>query len=162
MVVVIVARPTIDRKNVPPAVMKMWTERMYTRQKRERGPGPGSLDRDSYLSYNRQIYPLKMIYSFRAHIELSPPPPRSRLFKRPTKSKSARIVNTTSQLISSHYLSSHPCRSSNSFPPSFPPHFFFFSPRPVRLNAPLTIEIGQSTKHLYAIDITSLSSCSHP
>ena len=32
-----------------------------------------------------------------------------------------------------------------------------FVPRPVRSNAPLTIEIGQSNKHFYAIDITSLS-----
>ena len=32
---------------------------------------------------------------------------------------------------------------------------FFF--RPVCSNAPLTIEIGKSNKHLYAVDITSLS-----
>ena len=43
--------------------------------------------------------------------------------------------------ISSHYPSSHPCRSSNSSPP--PP----FVPRPVRSDAPLTIEIDQSNKH---------------
>ena len=88
------------------------------------------------------------IYSFRAHVEmLAPPPPRPPpipLVQTPhLKSKSARVVNTTSQLVASHYPSSHPCRSSNLSPPSPPP----FVPRPVRSNAPLTIEIGQSNKH---------------
>ena len=38
------------------------------------------------------------------------------------------IINTTRQLISPHYLSSHPCRSFNSFPPPPPPLFSSHSP----------------------------------
>ena len=68
------------------------------------------------------------IHSFRAHIEMfapPPPPPPIPLVQTPhLKSKSARVVNTNSQLISSHYPSSHPCRSSNSSPPSPPPLLF--------------------------------------
>ena len=51
----------------------------------------------------------------------SPPPPQSLVQTPHLKSKSTRVVNTTSQLISSHYSSSHPCRSSNSSPPSAQP-----------------------------------------
>ena len=46
------------------------------------------------------------------------PPPIPHVQTPHLKSKSTRVVNTTSQLISSHYPSSHPCRSSNSSPPS--------------------------------------------
>ena len=58
------------------------------------------------------------------------------------KYKSTIAVNTTIQLISSHYPSSHPCRSPNSSPPSSPPPLLPFVPRSVLSNAPLAIEIG--------------------
>ena len=58
------------------------------------------------------------------------------------------------------YLSSHPCRSSNSFPPPPPRPLFFSLLFPLFCSsAPPTIEIGQkSNKHFYVIDITSLAS----
>ena len=86
-----------------------------------------------------------------------PPPPRSLLFKRVQtphlKSKSTRVLDTTRQLISPHCLSSHPCRSSNSFAP-LP---LSFSPAPPCSNVPPKIETCQSNKHYQAADITSLS-----
>ena len=63
--------------------------------------------------------------------------------------KCARVINTTRQLISPHYLSSHPCRCPNSPPP--------LSPAPSCSNAPPKIEICQSNKHYQVVDITSLS-----
>ena len=56
------------------------------------------------------------------------------------KAQSARVTNTTRQLISPHHVSSHSCRRSNS-PPCPPPNAPFFpttapSPRPVTTRIP--------------------------
>ena len=71
------------------------------------------------------------ISSFRAHIEVSrpsPPLPMPLVQTLYLPSKSARVGNTTIQLISPHYLSSHSCRSSKSFPPPpSPSPLVFFS-----------------------------------
>ena len=69
--------------------------------------------------YNRQICPLKG-FIVSAHI-LSCPAENKIL---------PEVRNTSRQLTSPHDLSSHPCRSSNSFPS--PPYFYlFFPPLPI-------------------------------
>ena len=60
-------------------------------------------------------------------------------------------IYTTRQLISPHYLSSHPCHISNSFS----------LPAPSCSNALPKIEICQSNIYVHAVDITSLNISSH-
>ena len=97
------------------------------------------------------------------------------------KSKSTRVINNTRQLISPHYLFSHPYRSSNSYllphhphrrldlarivkflpgihscdlkglTPPRPPPLVLLSPA-----APPKIKIYQSNKHYQTVDIISL------
>ena len=88
------------------------------------------IKRGVFLLQPSHSSPLEFIVS--AHIlkcsPPSPPPPILFVQTLHLKSKSTILVNTTSQLISSHYPSSHPCRSSNSSPPSGPPHPPFLFP----------------------------------
>ena len=88
------------------------------------------IQRDIFLLQQSDLSPLGFVVF--AHILkclVQPPPPTIPLVQTPhLESKSARVVNTTSQLISSHYLSCHPCRVTPTHfcPP--PPFNFFFAP----------------------------------
>ena len=118
------------------------------------------IKRNVLLLQPSDLFPSR-IYSFRARIEVSPPPPPPpdpSCSKAPPKikfcqSSKHQLVNTTSQLISTHYLSSHPCRSSNSSPPPFFPCSLLFKRRTYNRNQP-------DNKHFYAFDSHYLSS--HP
>ena len=68
-------------------------------------------------------HPCRSSNSCRPPIPPRPPPlfpPLSLLQTSHLKSKSARVMNTTTQLIPPHYIYSYPCCSSNSPPPPPP------------------------------------------
>ena len=108
--------------------------------------------------YNRQICPLEFFF-FREHIEVSPPPfPDLSLSNASHKPKSARVVNTTSQLISRRHLSSQPWRSSNSFPHPHPPppHSPHLSSPALLIERPTHTRNRPEKKKIHGIYITSL------